>query len=85
MTADWSANRSPCSCSANNSRCVDATVAVVACVQLPTMRMLMSSNHARGSGRGRVLVSVGVAMAARTIARAMLLACLEPARMERSA
>eukprot|EP00959_Pyramimonas_sp_CCMP1952_P335537 7025671-Pyramimonas_sp.AAC.1 len=49
------------------------------------MRLLISSNHARGSGRGSALVSVSLAIAAHATLRATLLACREPARMGRSA
>eukprot|EP00959_Pyramimonas_sp_CCMP1952_P194040 4057684-Pyramimonas_sp.AAC.1 len=80
-----SARRSPCSCSTRKRLWVVVTVAAVIWNQLPTMRMLMTSSQARGRGRGRALVSVSLAIAAYTTVRATLLACREPAKMERSA
>eukprot|EP00959_Pyramimonas_sp_CCMP1952_P161894 3384979-Pyramimonas_sp.AAC.1 len=80
-----SARRSPCSWNARKRLWAVVTVAVVIWDLLPTMRLLMSSNQARGSGRGSVLVSMRLAIAAYTTARATSLACREPARTERSA
>lgn len=80
-----SASLSPCSPSARNSFVVASTVALITCCLLPTMRMLMWSNQARGIGRGMSVVPVSFAIAAYTTVLATLFARREPARIDLSA
>eukprot|EP00959_Pyramimonas_sp_CCMP1952_P446140 9340764-Pyramimonas_sp.AAC.1 len=64
MSAVLSASLGSCSPRLRCSLCVAATVDGITCALLPMIRMLMSSNHASGTGRGMLAVPVDFAIAA---------------------